>query len=262
MNNNNRIGGFVKNHGVSLVIAAATAGFAAHINSSVTNINNNVTQIEHNVRKMDDNVRNIDPKVLIAEIDSVIGTRLDSARNAIADLQDTLDAVTQNLRASARRHVERDSVLRDTLRLLQGKVDDVDSSLTSEAAKLQDSLISLDWTIHAQARRFAKKTNSLRHAVRRIRRQNEKLHSVRIYVGREKALRDCRYLKTSGFLCCKNTGLFNSPVQAPTRPSRTATPSKRARSPGSASGNPFSLAAKLLLCAASMASSARARTTR
>lgn len=202
MNANGRFGGLLKNHGVSLVIGAATAGFAAHINSSVTHINNSAS--------------NTDDRV--ANIERAISAQDTSIARSIAALQDTLEAAMRNWRQSLRLRASNYDTLRATIDTLQGtlselsrKVDVVDDSFTSKARKLEESVDTLHNTIQTQSARFAKKAHSLKHAVRGIRKQNEKLHTVRIYVGEEKTLRDCEYLKTSGFLCCKKYKIESFP---------------------------------------------------
>ena len=213
MNTNSRIGGFVKNHGISLVIGAATAGFAAHINSSVIHINNNVSNIHQKVSTIDQKVLNIDQKVL--NIETTIIAQDTSVARSIATVQDTLNAITQKIGKFKSLHGTlgtRIDTLQDTLNEMSGRVAVIDDSLTSKAAKLKESVASFDSTIEAQSTRFAQEADSLKHAVQKIREQNEGFHSVRIFVGKEKALRDCGYLRTSGFLCCKKYRINQFPA--------------------------------------------------
>ena len=211
MNSNGRIRDVVRSHGVSLVIGAATAGFAAHINSNVTNINNNI--------------RNIDQRV--STIQTTVFAQDTTIAGSIAALQDTLksvSAVTQKIKASqnlreslydmllGRVEVlsgEIDTLrnrivkLQDSLRGLSGRIGAVDDSLADKAAKLERSVDSLRHTIQAQSTSFSEKADSLQDFVREARKQNDELHSVRIMVGAENSLVASGNLRTSGFLYCK-----------------------------------------------------------
>ena len=202
MNANGRFGGLLKNHGVSLVIGAATAGFAAHLNSSVTHIHNNVSTIQTTVSAQDA-----------------------ALARSIAALQDTLNAIGQRFEEfqgpdTSRYHTLWTAIkdvdnavvtLQDTLEELPRKVDDIDRRATTKAKALAGSLDNLHDTVHAHAKRFRRKAIYLEQAVRKVRRQNENIHSVRIYVGAEKPLKDCGILKTSGFLCCKKYKIKSFP---------------------------------------------------
>ena len=211
VNRNGWIRDVVRNYGVTLVIAAATAGFAAHINSSVTNINSNI--------------RNIDQRV--STIQTTVFAQDTTIAGSIAALQDTLksvSAVTQKIKASQNLCESRyDTLLglvevlsgefdtlrtrivtlQDSLRGLSGSIGAVNDSLANNAIKLEESVDNLRDSIEAVSIRFVKKADSLQDFVRETRKQNDELHSVRIKVGAEKSLVESGNLRTYGFLCLK-----------------------------------------------------------
>ena len=204
MNANGRFGGLLKNHGVSLVIGAATAGFAAHINSSVTHIHNNVSTIQTTVSAQDDAIAgSIAALKDTLKSVSAVTWRIEVSQNLHESLSDTLRGRVEVLSGEIDTLRNRIDTLHDSLRGLPGRIGTVSDSLANRAIKLQESVDNLRDSIETVSIRFVEKADSLQDFAKEARIQNDEIHSVQIMVGAADTLVAKQRLRTRQFLFFK-----------------------------------------------------------